>query len=60
MTAAMNQDIAAILARHEERLDSQEEGQKRIEGKLDKLLFGMLGTLVTALAGLLALLLKHG
>lgn len=57
-TAAFNEHTIATIADHGARITSLEDGQKRIEGKIDKILYlalaslaGIAGELITHLAG---------
>lgn len=53
MTAiAMTPEIAAEFADHNARITSCEGADKRVEARLDKLIFLMIGTLMSAVGGL--------
>lgn len=54
----MTPTVETQLAIHQRRLDEQENTIVRIERSLDRIVYGMLATLATAVGSLLVLLLK--
>ncbi len=51
--------LESRVSRSEARLDSLEAGQKRIESKLDKLIWGMFLAAIALLANVFMFALKH-
>lgn len=58
--AAQGARIAALEKAHDELREGLAASIERIDRKLDKLLFGTLGVLATALTGLIVALVRHG
>jgi hypothetical protein len=51
--------VESILGNHGARLDSNERDIATIAARLDHLLFLMIGTLLTSVGALVAILVKH-
>lgn len=55
----MTPEIATQLADHHARIESCEVSGKRVEERVDRLIFLLIATLLTSVAGLVVGLLKH-